>query len=393
MEKKLLFSVLFCSLQLACFSKNGPVAPSFTPTNVLQCDAPPPDSFRVTGYGYNFVTLAWVPISVGDDHYLTIFKKNETNGWDSLYAITLYNATTYTLNNLQPQKEHRVEIRSLCNDGEPGTVSSIVYPNIIYILELTTGGRKPVDPKEVLPECSRVAYKSHKWLGFRLTKNDNSKTEPRLFEFIEKNDTDIKGSIRIVGEDQYILVAANDNDVWPGQLFSSVYTNFLQFRVGEILNQSILNVFGFVNADFDFDFTSVALCPDPTNPIVSPYKFEFLVADQVEENCPNCPNPIDPTSEKSAGNGQNWVVGSKIESIKAQSPFSNFLNIFFPQTGFVGGLKHFELHDINGKIHFSEKIDVQEPKLALPFGNLPKGFYILRIEANEGFQSLRLIKI
>jgi len=78
--------------------------------------------------------------------------------------------------------------------------------------------------------------------------------------------------------------------------------------------------------------------------------------------------------------------------IMVQSPFSEYINIFFPESGFLGGLKHVVLQDINGRVIFNDKIDAPEPRLSIPMGNIPPGFYLLRIESNGSTQVLKAIK-
>ncbi len=387
MKKKLRISFLFFVLPLfgaTSFAHGDPIQIRVSAPQTLLCDAAAPASFRVIGYGQSYATLAWIPISLGDNHLLTVFKKNPANNWDSLYAVDLYNATTYTLSSLQPTSKYKVEIRTKCSTGEPGTEVSSVNPPQGLILELTANGRRPVNPKPA-GACSYISYVDpiNEWIGFSLSRpGKQGTTISSLFEFEKIDVGDAVGRIKRVWNVGDILVAANQSKKWPINQNDKRTTDYLEFNTGEI-DDFILDVFGAVAVDVINQPLKVSLCPVPNFPIEAPYEFKVLVASAVEP-CPTC-GPYNPNSGR--------VVNYKEPgAIRVQSPFSDYLNVFFEESSFLSGIRVVTLRDMNGRVVFFEKIDIAEPIISIPINRVPTGIYFLEILSDGSFQNIKVIK-
>ncbi len=384
MEKKILFSILLFALHLTCVNANAHGEPVQPKSNTLQCDAPAPDSFRVIGYGQSYATLAWIPVSLGDNHQLTVFKKNLANNWDTLYAVDLYNETTYTLMSLQPTSRYRVEIRTKCSTGEPGTDVSSVNPPQGLIIELTANGRKPIDPKPV-DACSYISYVDpvNKWIGFKLTKlNEQGKIISNLFEFEKIEEGDAVARIRRVWNVNDILVAANQQDEWPINKNDLKTTYLLEFNAGEIV-ETDLDVFGAVEVDVITQPLNVSLCPNPSFPIQAPYEFNVLVASSFE---------LFPTDSPNGPSSGRAVNTKEPGAIRAQSPFFDYLTLFFDETSFLSGVRVITLRDISGKVVFFEKIEVADPIISIPISRTPAGIYFLEVLSAWNSQNIKVIK-
>jgi|GEM_PF-931015 len=385
MEKKLLFSLLFGLLGLFFNPAYGFGAPKLLATipNLIEsCDAPPPDSFRVTSFSYNVVTLAWEPFAVGDDHLLTFFGENTSNGWDSLYSVELFGATSYTVANMNPAQKHKVQIRTVCKDGTLGTVSPPLIPPHGVILELVLFGDPPKIPEVV--DCHKMYYTDPQisWVGFKISRPDVNEGEISNFFQFEKvnNDPDVEARLKRV-ETENVLVAANLVGEYPTNFINVVNADML-FMVGEVENGT-LSPIGFVLMTIHGGGTpSVDICKlenvpsRPWNPL---YQFDAII----ERNPPIC-NGCPPTGERNLRNKHKDVI-------RVQNPVSDYLNIFFTQALFLGGTKKYTLLDISGKTIFQEQFKVTEPQIAIPIDSIVPGLYFLHVESEDDVQTVKVV--
>jgi hypothetical protein len=383
MEKNLFFSLLFVPISLfACQISRAGTWVDEQPLHLIQsCEAPPPDSFRVTSFSYNYVTLAWNPVAVGDDHFLTVFSENTSNGWDSLYSVLLFNSTTYTVVNMDPEKRHKVQIRTVCVDGTMGTPSPPVFPPHGVIVELVLFGEPPSIPEAV--DCHNMEYENPliKWVGFKISRPNGEGGELSNYFQFEKvyNDQDVEARIKRVETDN-VLVSANLDNKWP-DIFEPIVKANMIFQVGEIVNGAFESA-GFVLVELHGGGTpSVDICDHitPTRPWNPLYTFTPIIVRNSPE-CHGCP----PSGELNTQNKAKYLI-------RVQNPMSTYLNVFFPEPGFIGGPKKFTLLDINGKMIFQEKVNVAEPQIAIPFGERSPGLYFLQVESEGYVQTIKVI--
>ncbi len=379
MEKKLLFSLFFALFSSISWANELADA---SPSLIESCDAPAPDSFRVTSFSYNFVTLAWNPVAAGDDHFLTVFRENPNNGWDSLYSVLLFDATSYTVSNMDPQKRHKVQISTVCPDGTIGTPSPPVFPPHGVIVELVLFGDPPNIPVEV--DCHNMMYTSPeiKWVGFKISRPDGEGGELSNYFQFEKvyNDQDVEARLKRVETDN-VLVAANLVGLWPDHIEPVVKANML-FKVGKVEN-GILNPIGFVLMTINpGGIPSVDICQiknDPNRPWNPLYDFKAIIV-QIQPECQGCiPDP------------ELSTPGKKNNMVKVQNPVSEYLSVFFTETSFMGGSKKFTLIDINGKVIIREQFYVAEPQVAIPLGKSMPGLYFLQIESEGDVQIVKIV--
>lgn len=277
MEKTLAFAFLLCLLQTSTAFASGIKDNSNTGIRRIAmdlCESPPPDSFRITGLGPGFITVAWNPITPGDNHVLTIYRKNVSNGWDTLQTTQVNNGTTYTATGIDHSKEHKLEIRTLCSNGESGTISPPIFPPHGLILELVVGGRAPSAPQPVNDCLTPVSYLNNDWVGFRLTKTVGNTEISSLFEFVKLDSYEPVAIVKRVC-DNSPLVAANEDNNWPTSISGAYPTNDYKFKIGDI-SGGIYKNFGVVNVEIDKSAFTVSLCPE--QPIAPPHTFQFLYA-------------------------------------------------------------------------------------------------------------------
>lgn len=383
MKKKLVFALLLFAMPLVAATASVLGVPENSVTPPIQmdlCTSPPPDSFRITGLGPGFVTVAWNPVSPGDNHLLSVFVKNALNEWDTLYNVQIDTTTSYTATEIDHSKAHKLEIRTICSNGDPGLATPPVYPPHGLILDLVLGGRTPKDPQQINDCLHPISYVDNDWIGFQLSKTVGNSYNSSLFEFVRiengVNQTQIK---RVCTNAS--LVAANEENSWPTFINSSFSTKNYEFKIGEVI-QGIFYGFGIANVILDTEAKTVSICPDQAIP--SPYSFQFLLAKSgFQENL--CPPPTGP------GNQVFAINNSALGPIRVQNPASEFLNLFFAESNFESGVYDLVLTDINGRVHFDERLDISEPNIAIPIYNITSGIYFLCLEFKGYRQNLKVI--
>lgn len=378
-----IFLAIFLGLTTAKANNKFPQAEKNL-AGFLSCETPPPDSFRIIAYGKTFVTLAWIPETPGDNHLMTLFKKGSTSVWDTLYSIDLNSETSYTLTDLEKTSKYKVEIRTKCSNGDPSSEFSVAWPPQGLILELTTTGYKPIDPKPVDP-CAFVNYTDpeNRWIGFMLSRPNGEGGEiSSLFEFKKVEEGEVVGKIMRVWDPESVLMAGNEDRKWPIFKGDKKTTSYVAFLAGEIVNFNF-EPFGEIEVDVLTTPKHVSMCESPDFNIQAPYEFQVFTASSVEP-CPSC-DPNNPNSdriklEKAAG------------KIKVQNPFSDYLLIFFEQEAFWAGERTIRLRDLNGKVVFIDKIDIPESIAYIPIIQVPTGCYILEVESSWDTHRVKLVK-
>jgi hypothetical protein len=392
MVKILRLSTLLCALSFICttvFANLVTEPPTHFVTQMGECNAPPPDSFRVTSVGHNFVSLAWNPNALGDNHLITVFQKNASSTWDSLYSVYVSSSSTYTLTNMDQIREHRVEIRTVCNNGDPSKLFSGLFPPFGLILELVIGKETPVSPVK-LDDCTTINYNSplNKWIGFELSFNDGEggNTITSLFEFEKVEEGQTEALIKRVDEDNAsILIAANHAERWPTVSIPSVKVYNFQFEVGHRNTQGGYDGFGFLNVELGS--STVAICKeliDPEKPWNNQYIFTPMVANQAA--CPTCPGTGGSKDEERS------TQVTTFRKLKPQNPFIDYLNIFLNESNIENNTYFIELIDVNNRVLLKEQFDIPGSHVSIPTANIMPGFYLLRIQHNSTIHNFKVIK-
>ncbi|MCB0524390.1 MAG: fibronectin type III domain-containing protein [Lewinellaceae bacterium] len=380
----LLFSISFI-INANAFS--SAFSSKFDPVSVQEdiCNEPPPDSFRVTGYGYNFVSVAWEPIAPVANYHITVLQEDETNGWITLTTIIVQNDTTYTISNLDMQLKHKLELRTVCPNGEPGSSFVAAIPPHGLIIELTANGNRPIEPQP--GTCGSLNFVDHIWVGFKLTKEiGEGETISSLFEYelVQSGGVEarIKRKYEPIQGNGPILVAANEIEAWPLHPKDKKDTKTLRFQVGEI-NQNGFENFGYVTVNSPINGT-VSVCT--TQVINPPYYFEALVADKVEV-CLECP-----TGDQGGNTGGYARPSLGMAKVRVENPISDYIQMFFDENEFQSGIYTITLTDLSGRCFFREQIDIPEPRIAIPLGYIPPGLLLLNVEYNGCTQTLKVIR-
>ena len=147
-----------------------------------ECNTPPPDSFRIIGKGADYISLSWIPINAGAEYMIIAFEENPTGSWDTFSIHMNVTGFVHTEHNLSHLKRYKFKIATLCEDQTASNLTASTPPSGL-IIELTLGGRTPINPQPVLT-CLGIQYQnpSNNWTGFRVSKSENL-LNTNYFEF------------------------------------------------------------------------------------------------------------------------------------------------------------------------------------------------------------------
>jgi len=385
MERKLHFILLFAAFALNFHPIFAKATFEFGGSNVIisdTCDAPAPDSFRITSVSSNSIALAWEPIWMGAEHSLIIHKKNPTGAWETFLSPFTVQGVSYTAINLTPGSEYRFIIATNCGLDEPSSIKKNI-DGIALILELTIAGRNPTNPVPV--DCHKIKYLEHEWVGFKVEVYTKAgETISSLFEFLPNGYGPrgiISGMIMRVDYGNPI-VATTDDDVWPTNNQSSVPVKN-PFRMGHINDGGITSL-PIGRVGLTGYPASIDLCADYLNaqdPWRKSYSFTAMTAETVSGALPS-------TFDERFENPSNLIGG-----VWAQSPFSEHLDVFVPLVDQRKGNAKVYLLNAAGLEIMEQNINAPCEKISFNTGSLLPGFYFIRIESIGKVQTLKTIKV
>ena len=354
------------------------VLPESQITEACICNAPAPDSFRITNTNTSTgsIALAWHPAWLGASHTLEVLEMNNSGGWipkDTIYNIL---GTSYTVTNLVYGTKYRFKIATNCTNGEPSEKKAII-DGIVLIIELVINGRTPLSPVSVAT-CTTIDYSAHNWVGFKVSTNGEipNPTNSNYFEFGTRTEEDqaIPLIKRVIHDSK--IVAGNFIHRYPMiptplivQIIGST-----DFKVFYIQGTKFKDI-GVVRLNFDENTHSIQFCKSLWD---DDYDLSVMIANLAGFSSP----------EHDERNNYTTQIGK----FTAQNPFNNFINIFSPQINVdqVGG--NIQLFNVHGQIVLEQDFDVFPDQLSIPTEMVSTGFYILRIETGSRVQILKINK-
>lgn len=382
MANKHLFTLLFCAFPLVSayiFASNTPVRLHEMELSLDACTAPPPDSFRITGAGPSHISLGWIPKWVGADHHLSIFRENLSGGWDFLYSIPGGLVDSYTFSNLEFNTKYRFKIATKCSGGlgEPSELVSIV-DGITLILDLVLDGRTPINPDQ-LTGCPTINYQDHNWVGFKIERVGGTTSTANYFEFgvgalnIPQIKRDLTDSKIVAGNVDY------DFPTLPSPLKITI-ENEPKFRVFQIKGPFSFTQIGFLDLKFDEVNHTVQICKVPTEIWNNNYSFTLLTA----ETAVGFDTPQNLNRSNSFSNN--------LERTIVQNPFTESLNIFFPDVNTEVSTVKVKLMTTSGHTVLEQQFVQSADGLSIDTSNFIPGIYILRIETSGTIQTMKILK-
>jgi hypothetical protein len=358
----------------------SPALASAAPTHLNTCDAPAPDSFRVTVSGGDFATLAWIPAWPGALHTLSVSKKISPTEWQLLYTLHDIPGSTYTVDSLLSGTEYRFAIATQCNSGE--TSERTAYIDWIgAVVDLVIAGRIPINPIPV--DCDNIPL-NYNWKGFKVEYVDGEGLRiANYFEFPIQGDVVGNGNPSLFQRRiartflENHIVAVDGAGKWPDCEIPIKQQVPLPFKMRNRIESVDI---GFVKFNQKTDPPSIGLCPDYNHAVV-PWRAEYLFTAMVAHQA----------TPPQGCNGLliNPVVNS---GVKAQSPFLESLIIFLPED-FLENIKvECSLFNTNGQRVLHHRIERIASQITLPTTWLADGIYILQIKTGYHLQTLRVIK-
>jgi len=371
MAKKVFFVLFLGLLHLSAtsiFATGEPVQPASTSLNTEACNAPPPDSFRVTSIGGSFVSLAWTPAWINATQTLTVSKKDANGNWIVEYTLPDVPGSSFSVDQLVGGKNYKFTIRTKCGSGEPSELTSS-NEHIAAIVELTIAGRNPSNPHPI--GCNGIKYKDHFWVGFSVRGEGVSS----LFEVVVNEDSDYPiAYINRVYFESGTIVAAHSNGNFPNTNFPEIFDVGIPFPMLH-LGQIDLKIGEVGLTVHDEKPSMLDLCP--SGPFKIGYTFTALTAESLQA-----------ADRPGKGIRENHFT----PRVQVQNPFKDDLCIFVPQNIIENGGATIHLFDTNGRTVFLQKLDYLSPKVSFPTSWFSPGVYILQIKTNAFAQSLRVIK-
>lgn len=124
-------------------------------------------------------------------------------GWTTLATYASVTGDSYAVSNLSVGS-YRITNATNCTNG----VASIIYSEVFFkIIDLTTGGRIPLNPLPIL-NCGSISL-SHEWVGFQVKEKLTGRSN--LFEFQVEGESGMVA--RQVANNQ--IVAVNSLGAFP----------------------------------------------------------------------------------------------------------------------------------------------------------------------------------
>ncbi len=101
---------------------------------------------------------------------------------------------------------------------------------------------------------------------------------------------------------------------------------------------------------------------------------------------------IDLPSNPGGSNDHQLLKTVEFDKIKVQNPFSENLNVFFPEDFEKKNKTAFRLMNIEGQIIWTKVLESVDTNLTFPVHSFPAGIYFLTIENSTHLQNFKILK-
>ncbi len=377
MAKKFLFSTLLGIFTLTLAIASGlPNTPNAKFCAAEVCEAPPPDSLRVTSIGGTSVSLAWVPAWPGATHLLTVSQLDSIGEWVPVIIFDNVSGSTLTVDSLSSGKEYRIRMATKCPNGESSEFTTSV-DFLTSIVELTLAGRTPQNPTPI--GCTGIEYQSHHWLGFRVSGPGAS----NIFEVVvnEESDSPLAYIRRVFTANT--IVAVGPGNLFPTPIIPLVENVPLPFKMIRVNTEENIGAIDIVK--HSTNPPSIDICK---NVQVLPWKPEYTLTILTAKEVVVIPGG----GGGGTGTGQGFGTDPLGTYFKIQNPFLENIQVFVPDEKELEMGVTLRLFDTNGKIIKTQLFETGDTGLILPVPGLPPGMYILQIQTMHETQSHMVFK-
>lgn len=374
MAKNVPFFVLLVAI-LALFFFNLQSAAAHNPVNapVESCDAPAPDSFRITSAGGNFISLSWKPVWPGASYFLVASEKNSAGGWVPMEVFPDVQDTSFTVDGLEGGKEYRFHISTKCPNNEVSELTAWI-DGIALIVDLTLLGRVPKNPVEISGQG--IPYPKLHWLGFRVSGAGAS----GLFEVeVNKNGDFPLAFIRRVNLEEKIVAVDWDNQ-YPHQFNPEINGVDIPFEIVHLFQESQISI-GKV------DLTKHAFPPtidiEVTSTWKPEYQFQVLKADATISSPPG-----------NTGGSQGLQAGQNRFGLQLDcpNPFGDLLEVSLLSDELAEEQITLTLFDAENRKIDSKNTTSPTNTCIFNMSGLPSGLYFLVAEGENTYSVKKLIK-
>jgi len=379
MAKNLLFPLLISIFaSTLVFGNTEPFAthPQLLPLD--SCDAPAPDSFRVTGAGGNFISLAWNPAWPGAFHVMTVSEQDPSGGWNSIRIYPNVPDSSITVDSLESGRTYRFTISTKCENGDASKVITTVDFGTI-ILELTLAGRTPKNPQTIT--CTNIPYQEYEWIGFRVVGEGASNTFEVVVNENYNGPFDPVAYIRRLINVNPIVAVDNDG-VHPND-FSPIRKNVeVPFRLFRLHPNAPPETIGRVDVSVQHSPPSITVCVSGQDPWKGSYTYLPLFA-------------LETVIIGSGGSGGQQGLAKDPDSdiVRViENPFHENLRLSLSPRFKPGESVNLRLFNTNAQLVFSKKFESLDADIELQLAHLPSGVYMLNLESEGEVQTLRIVK-
>ncbi len=379
----LLFCIALCTISpaLALGSSPFPKKIPFAPNN---CELPAPDNFRVESRGYDFIDIAWSPVSAASLHTLFVYTRTDsTDAWETFGTFNDLPGGSFSLEGVGFEHQCRLIIVTNCASGEPSSKQSVLELDKI-ILDLTTPGRVPINP--VVVDCHNIHVNDHEWVGFKVVEvvagNQVAVNNEHLFEFGMPS----KGNLQIRRVNQGgIIVAADDNYNYPN-FPGETYPVHYPFLITKPLPNGAFQDIGRVSIILHGNKPLVDICiaPGPPKWNIINYAFSALVAEKTEDR----PKPMEETEEQQG----KFFRKNQLIQTKLNNPFAETLTLFIPEFVQEGGIFKLSMFNISGEIILEKQMTNVSGQISIETDKIMPGLYFVKVENDLSTKTIKAIK-
>lgn len=354
MKKELSCFVVLLLQILACFPVQASAVSSVSHDIKLleTCEAPPPDSLRVTVKGTHFMVLEWKPAFEGADHFLEVFEQTEEGDWELYQTYESVVTASKRVDGLLPGKRYRFKVATKCGTNDPSVFSAYIDDSTL-ILELTLGGRRPIEP-QVKSDCEPLEYLNpqNEWVGYRISYVQNGALIQNFFEFVssEENGGEAPQLRRFVTYNP--IVAADGGNNFPTEIEPSHDVSENEYvKMGTVGPQGF-QLFGQVDISALHNLPGwVKLCKAENQPWNESFIFEPMVAPKAQGIIP----------------GIQLLRPNHSAEISVENPIEENIKIFAPST--IGEYS-LQVVDQQGRVLFYQEelignVEVQTAQLPI----------------------------
>jgi hypothetical protein len=378
MAKKSLFSAIFIAFSLFCnLSINGAEYPFALP-QAESCDAPAPDSFRITSVGGHFISLKWKPVAGINAYFMLVSLQDSTGGWIPNQVFPNIPDTLITVNGLEGGKKYQFKISSKCPNGDISGLTSII-DGVTLIVDLTVGGRIPQNPLPI--NGIGIDYQKLPWLGFRVSGEGAS----GLFE-VNVNDASFQPVAwirRVYLTDK--IVAVDDQGNFPIPGIPIIENVEIPFAIWNNLPEAELigKVEIMKHQNFPGPPTVDILIADTDPDWKSQYTLTVLSAQG---------SIINPSGGGSGGTGQGLSSNNETRFVSAESPFAGHLDLKINNSGVQENNIPFFIFDGSGQLKSTGLFGPSDTHYRIEAQNWPDGVYYLICNNGHERSVLKIVK-